>query len=113
MPVILNFEQNNKVNLLKLKEIPQNIWNKLSLKNSIRPTNIETKQVSKTEYCLSVPDFMLGIFRGYVNNNKHGSFEQRMFEKLRDQYTLILNADNNVRYIRKNPFTKKLFNLPL
>jgi len=56
---------------------------------------------------------MLGIFRGYVNNNKHGSFEQRMFEKLRDQYTLILNADNNVRYIRKNPFTKKLFNLPL
>jgi RNA-directed DNA polymerase len=110
LPVTLNFEQNSKINLLKLTETSGNIWNKLSLKNSIRPTNIETKQVSKTEYCLSVPDFMLGVFRKYVNiGNKKDTFEERMFEKLRDQYTLILNADCNIRYTRKNPFTNNLF----
>lgn len=111
LTMIFNFEQNNKVDLKEIKNTLNRCLENLEFHNSKRPGALsKVSFVAKNEeYPLTAPDFMLGVFNQYITADRTGNngspvFEDRMFEELRDMYTLILNTDNNIRFTRKNPF---------
>ena len=109
--ITFNFEQNSEVPLKQIRETLIELDYQLSSNNSkelnINDINSVTK---KDEYCLTAPDFMLGVLNKYIDKgDEKNSFENHMFEKLRGMYTMILNIDTNNRFTRKNPFYRESF----
>jgi len=55
------------------------------------------------EPCLSVVDCLLGVFGGYaIDPNER---QQSLFERIRDQYRLIVSVPSGKSFTRKDPFT--------
>jgi hypothetical protein len=103
--LILN-DQTDKETLIKLDS-------QLSSNNSKKPNIKKINFVAKNEYCLSAPDFMLGVLNQYITKdraqNNESCFKERMFRKLKDMYTVILNTDTGNKFTRKNPFYRESF----
>ena len=55
------------------------------------------------EPCLSVVDCILGVFGGYVADPSER--QQGLFERIRDQYRLIVSLPTGKFFTRKEPFT--------
>lgn len=102
--ITFNFEQNNKVSKIEIEKVVTDIYSRLVSSSSKRPLENPTVNIitKNDHYCLTMPDFMLGIFNQYAKKqNTENCIETRRFEQLRDKYTLILDTDNNVRFTRK------------
>lgn len=101
-------EQNSKVSVSKLKEAIKTHYDKLDAKNSRRPSGVPEVLVgSKDKHpSFAVPDFILAVFFRYAQANEKPNEQHRIhqFERLRDKYRLILDADTGIEYGRRNPF---------
>lgn len=101
------FEQNNKVSKDKLNGLIKNKLDELALTNNRHPRVIKVNVVSKKELGVSVPDFLLGVFRGYYMKSGESQSQPRredmFFERLRDKYHIILNADTTEEFSRRKP----------
>lgn len=112
--VHLFFEENSKVRKNKIQEAVDEIFNSLEKPLNRRPEEVTVRIASKGEQlCFSVPDFLLAYFSKYARSNFSGACTARemlFFERLRDKIRVILDADRNLPYSRKRPFTP--FNRP-
>jgi len=111
------FEENkSKVSPEKIKQVVATVYNELLATNNRRP--IQEPEViigKKAEYPgFSVPDFLLALFSKYARQNDRKldknyanivDREERQFERLRDKYRLIIDADNKKVYQRNRPFS--------
>ena len=97
--IIFNFESNGKVTENAIKEC---------IKKIINNNEIEVNFVTKDDYCVTIPDFMAGVFNQYivsvVKSKETTDLKKRAFEKLRHRYTSILEADSNIWYNGENQF---------
>lgn len=71
------------------------------------------KNTDKTCVLLSIADFMLGYFRGYVLKDNEPSIllqERRraLFEQIRNKYKIIKNLSDNKVFSRRRPFIGEL-----
>ncbi len=71
------------------------------------------KSADKTCVLLSIADFMLGYFRGYVlqNNEKHIFMQRRrqmLFERIQNKYKIIKNLSDDKVFSRRRPFIGEL-----
>jgi len=91
--IIFNFELNNKVKEAVIKG---------AIKEINDTNQIEVKFVTKSDYCVTIPDFMAGVFNQYivsvVENKEENDLRKRAFDKLRHKYTSILNVNKNIWY---------------
>lgn len=103
------FEQNPKVQFPIIQNLVTDTYESLKKTNNRRP--IEAPKVilgKKLEHpCLSVPDFLLGVFAdyaAYIPQKDRIGIEQHNFERLRDKYRLILDANKGTFFSRKMAF---------
>lgn len=100
------FEENSKVKLKNIECVINDAWKGLKISNSHRPNMISCDFVNKTCYGISVPDFLLGVFRKYMMSDKEADplrREHLMFERLRDKIRIIVNVDTGEEFTRRNP----------
>ena len=118
--VKLFFEENSKIKENSINNIVKEIYDDLLSNNDRRPVNPpQIISAKKSEHaCLSVPDFLLGVFMKYakienlghnLNANNFKKFEkifhdEARFERLRDKYKLIIDIDSKLLFSRKRPF---------
>lgn len=105
--VDLIFEENPRVPSNAISETVKGIYEFLEKGNGRRPIALPTVTIGKkSEYhCFSVPDFLLGVFSKYARcQNNPPSMEVRDFERLRDKYRIIVDADSGIPHSRKRPF---------
>lgn len=102
----LAFEENSKVSLARIKKIVEGVLAELQRANNRRPETVSVEQVSKSSPIVGPPDFLLGVIRKYLTAGPEKEVparEQLMFERLRDKYRVILDADTGIEYSRRNP----------
>src|SRR5690606_17977317 len=105
----LNFiiEQNSKIKSSAIKETVEEIYQALKKTDNRRPIqNPEIIIGKKSEYpCFSIPDYLLAIFSRYGRfNEEKENLRIDQFERLRDKYRLIIDADSGVEYSRRKSF---------
>lgn len=103
---IFLFEKTSKVSENAIKSVMNAALEDLRKTNNRRPKYVFTKFVGKEHYGVSVPDFLLAVFRRYINSDPLNKSQQRqinMFEMLRDKIRLIVNADTGEEFSRRNP----------
>jgi len=101
------FEENPQVKSVQVREAVDGIYKNLNSSKNPHPKKIDVIVGKKADYpCFSVPDYLLGIFAGYATLNDQKDTERRelFFERLRDKYRLIIDADNSLNFHRKRPF---------
>ena len=99
------FEENSKIKKSKIINTIDDVYDSLKKPNNRRAFSIKTIVGGKSDYlCFSVPDFLLAIFSGYASNKEPKERRKLFFEKVRDKYRVILDADKNIVYSRKRPF---------
>lgn len=102
-------EENNKISKNKLDKVINDAHKDLVTSNNHHPVFVNVDVVSKKSLGVSVPDFLLGVFRKFILSGEPISPPHRahiMFERLINRYSLILNADTNEEFTRRNPFQK-------
>ncbi len=100
-------EQNSQVGAQKLESTIKTLFDNLSVANNRRPQKMTVTVGSKDEFPgFSVPDFMLGVFGGYSTAvvRENAGRVAMFFERLRDKYRVILDADRGIVYSRKRPY---------
>jgi RNA-directed DNA polymerase len=102
------FEETDKVGRDKIRKVVQSSYDELEKHNNRRPEQIAVEFVEKPTFGTSVPDFLLGVLGKYLASGQHvpGKPHKRqhlMFERLRDKYRYILDADSNLEYSRRQP----------
>lgn len=102
------FERNEKVSEVAVRDIVMRAYKLLKRSNNRRPINCTFEFKGKPDLCLSVPDFLLGALKKYLElKQSTGSNniprEMLLFEQLRDKYRLILDVDNWIEYSRRKP----------
>lgn len=104
--VTIVFEENSKVKKSKILDTVNDLYANLERINNRRPRSIDTIVGKKSDYpCFSVPDFLLAIFSSFAKNSTDPNERRALFfEKLRDKYRVILDADKDIVYSRKRPF---------
>ena len=107
--VQIAFEQNSKVSKKMLTEAVEKIMDKLRKQNNRRPLDVSVRIVSKTALGVSVPDFILGIFRQYAmvtrkTKDSETPREHLFFERIRDKIKSITDIDDDLDYTRRFPF---------
>jgi hypothetical protein len=100
----LVYEQNPTISNDTVKDVTLLTYYGLKVRSSRRPLSMPKVLTGKKreEPCLSVVDFLLGVFGDYVadpNERQQGSFE-----RLRDQYRLIIAKPTGEFFTRKTPF---------
>jgi RNA-directed DNA polymerase len=100
----LVYEQNPTVSNDAVKDVTLLTYYGLKIRSSRRPLSMPKVVTGKKreEPCLSVVDFLLGVFGDYVadpNERQQGSFE-----RLRDQYRLIIAIPTGEFFTSKMPF---------
>ncbi|MCB9983706.1 MAG: hypothetical protein H6861_08570 [Rhodospirillales bacterium] len=103
----LIFEENSKIKQPEIRNTVNELYQALEKTNNRRPYALEVSFGKKLEhFCFSVPDFLLGVFSNYATftDGARGNRNQLFFEKLRDKYRVILDADKNIVFSRKRPF---------
>jgi RNA-directed DNA polymerase len=101
------FEENSRIGKQSIRRCVFDIFDSLEQKNDRRPARLDAKVGTKSEHvCFSLPDFLLGVFSRYAKFNDGNKTERSInfFEKLRDKYRVILDADSGIVFSRKRPF---------
>lgn len=104
----LHFEKTDKVRQSRIRRVVDTAYRALAAHNNRRPKLYEVSFVDKTTVCVSVPDFLLGVLGKYLKSDSHISGkpqerDQKMFERLRDKYRLILDLDTQTEFSRRTP----------
>lgn len=104
------FETNNKVNQEAVKQAVWDAFISLRKANNRSPARCHVSIARKPDLGLSVPDFLLGVLRGYLRSKSsertppYGR-DELLFEQIRDKYRLIFDLDERVEYSRRRPIT--------
>jgi len=98
-------EQNSAISAEAVKRVALLTYYELKMLSSRRPHASPKISIGKKreEPCLSVVDFLLGVFADYAvapDERKSASFE-----RLRDQFRLIISVPTKQFFTRKHPFT--------
>jgi RNA-directed DNA polymerase len=101
-------EKNNKVSEDSIRELVTETLAQLKAENNRRPRSVFVEFVSKPDLRISVPDFLLGVLGRYLQSTDPAPGrplprDQLMFERIRDKYRLILDADEWVEFSRRRP----------
>jgi len=99
-------EQNSQVSRGDVESIFRH-WYEMSERTGIKRPLVEptVDVVSKQSMSVSVPDFMLGVLREFVEKSaKGGSASYVRFERLRDRFAHIYDLDHKRSFSRRNPF---------
>ena len=114
------FEQHDSKTVKREEELHDLInlmWSKIPIVSFC--TNIKdvpVKSAGKDKVCLSIPDYILGVFCDYFSirssdekkipqdTKKTDPWQLRNFEDLRPKIRLIHDFDKDIFYDRKNPF---------
>ena len=100
------FEATDKVPQEAIRKVVSTAFTRLRSENNRRPKEVEVHFVGKEATGISVPDFLLGAFRGFMMAGPVTSPPQRthiLFERLRDKVRVILDADSGAEFSRRNP----------
>lgn len=107
--VHLIFEQNSKVSSTSIQGAVAQVYSELEATDNRRP--IEKPKVSigkKLEHpSFAIPDYLLAVFARFAKARevpKEMNLRVLQFERLRDKYRLILDADTGTEYSRRSPF---------
>jgi RNA-directed DNA polymerase len=103
------FEENSKIKMSSLEQTVADAFQSLEKANNRRPTQKPTVAIGKKlqHHCFAVPDYLLAVFSRFAQTNeKPGEKNIRMlqFERLRDKYRLIVDADAGLEFSRRRPF---------
>lgn len=79
-----------------LQDELKRIWTKASV------YNIQCHKSTKENIMLCIPDYILGTYNDYADDNNKHDYARLSFEKLRGKVRLIMDLDNNVYYSRNN-----------
>ena len=105
--VNISFEENSKVKKDDIRMIVNSIQDSLVQINNRYPI-LGDINIAKKEECVyfTLPDFLLGFFSRYarLSVSKSEDRENKFFEKIRDKYRVIRDADNNINFSRRYPF---------
>ena len=101
-------EENSKVNLASLSATVRGVYRQLEDVGSRRPLVEPEVFVGKKrdEPSFAVPDFILAVFGRFAQLNEKPNEPNRrhQFERLRDKYRSIVDADSNTEYSRRRSF---------
>jgi RNA-directed DNA polymerase len=103
--VQLVYEENAAISNEEFKRVALLSYYELKMISSRRPLAAPKVAIGKKreEPCLSVVDFMLGVFGDYAVDPDER--QQGSFERVRDQYRLIISKPTGQFFTRKNPFS--------
>jgi len=106
--VSLVVEANNKVSQDRVRYVVNAAQAKLREENNRRPRAVHVQFVTKPNWHVSVPDFLLGVLGRYLQSadtpaNRPEARDRLLFESLRDKYRLILDVDDWREYSRRRP----------
>jgi RNA-directed DNA polymerase len=102
------FERNDKVSQPAINAAVMEAFNALRKSNNRHPMNCFVDFKGKPDFGLSIPDFLLGSLKKFLELTPEKSLtkparERLLFEQLRDRYRLILDADSWIEYSRRKP----------
>ena len=105
----LIFEQNSKINGSILEAIVKQIYIELQNANNRRPANSPqvTIESKLDQPCFAAPDYFLAIFSRFAQiceNTSDKGVRVLQFERLRDKYRLIVDADTGEEFSRRRTF---------
>lgn len=106
--MLIIFEENSKVKLSSLKQAVSEAYQLLDKADNRRPAQSPAVMIGKKleHHCFSIPDYLLAIFSRYARNNeKSDELSKHQFERLRDMYRLIIDADSGIEFSRRRPFS--------
>jgi RNA-directed DNA polymerase len=103
------FEENSKIKLSHLEQVVGDAYHSLELANNRRPITKPQITIGKKleNHCFAVPDYMLAIFSRFAQSNEkpaEKNIRTSQFERLRDKYRLIIDADSGVEFSRRRQF---------
>lgn len=103
------FEENSKIKVSSLELAVSDAYQSLEKANNRRPVKKPEIKVSKKleQPCFAVPDYLLAVFARFAQTNEklpEKNVRTLQFERLRDKYRLIIDADTGVEYSRRRPF---------
>jgi RNA-directed DNA polymerase len=103
------FEENSKIKLSSLELAIGSIYQTLETASNRRPIEMPKVVTGKKleHHAFAVPDYLLAVFARYAQANEklaENNIRTLQFERLRDKYRLIVNADTGVEYSRRHPF---------
>lgn len=103
------FEENSRIKTPALEQVVGSAYQALKDAKNRRPIqNPEVKVGKKLEQpCFAVPDYLLAVFSRFAQINegpKDKNIRTSQFERLRDKYRLIIDADTGAEYSRRGPF---------
>lgn len=102
------FEENSKIKMSSLEQAIDGAYYSLEKTNNRRPAKKPEVATGKKleHHCFAVPDYLLAVFSRYaqMNENPKEKIRLHQFERLRDKYRTIIDADNGVEYSRRRPF---------
>ncbi|WP_200913190.1 reverse transcriptase family protein [Methylobacterium sp. Leaf106] len=106
--VLFLIEENSKISQNKVLFLIDQEFNELKLSNNRRPNKITIQFRHKPDLNISFPDFILGILGKYLRSkdakpNAPMPRDRLLFERLRDRYRLILDADTKAEFSRRRP----------
>lgn len=119
-------EENSKISFEKVKSLIEENYSALATKHQRRPLEppVCLKGKKLEHHCLSVVDFILGVFGGYAvlnepisNEDKGkpkppGELKNSRYEQLREKIRLIKSNLTGEHFTRKNPFVSWVENKP-
>jgi len=106
----LIFEQNDKISQKAINANVMHVFNALRETDNRHPEDCIVKFAGKPDLGLSVPDFLLGVLKKFLelkpeDNPEKIARDRLLFERLRDKYRLILDVDDWTEYSRRKPIT--------
>lgn len=105
---MLTVEMNGKVSQEKVRELVRTVHRELDAEKNRRPLRVLVWFVGKPDLDISLPDFLLGVLGRYLRTpepvvGKPAPRDHQLFERIRDKYRLILDADGWIEYSRRRP----------
>ena len=106
--VLFIIEKNDKISTQKVQAVIDRAFDKLKKTNNRRPAKIAVQFKSKPDLSISFPDFLLVVLGKYLRSAKAKAEapiprDRLLFERLRDKYRLILDADTATEFSRRRP----------
>jgi hypothetical protein len=103
----LVFEKNEKVSQDAIRQTVMQSYLSLKKSNNRRPLQCSVEFARKPDPGISVPDFLLGVLGRYLKSratesDNPNNRDRKLFERIRDKYRLILDADERVEYSRRH-----------
>lgn len=103
------FEENSKIKTSSLEQVVADAFDSLEKANNRRPIQKPPVAIGKKlqHHCFAVPDYLLAVFSRFAQTNEKPAEENirtLQFERLRDKYRLIVDADAGVEFSRRRPF---------